>query len=118
MRHLAGQRLQILRARRDGARNAGGGGEAALTVHNTGEPIPAEDQAHLFERFYRADAARGRRRAGTAWGCPSPQPLWSGTAEKLPCAVRRESTAFTVTLPQEKGVDRPLFSGYIILGFK
>ena len=45
-----------------------GGGEAALTVHNTGEPIPAEDQAHLFERFYRADAARGREKGGYGLG--------------------------------------------------
>lgn len=31
-----------------------------LTVANTGEPIPPEALPHLFERFYRADPARGR----------------------------------------------------------
>lgn len=29
-----------------------------LSVANPGEPIPAEERPHLFERFYRADAAR------------------------------------------------------------
>jgi signal transduction histidine kinase len=31
---------------------------AALSVHNSGVPIPADELAHLFERFYRADRAR------------------------------------------------------------
>ena len=41
---------------------------AELTVHNTGAPIPAEAQAHLFERFYRADAARTREQGGSGLG--------------------------------------------------
>lgn len=31
---------------------------ARLTVHNAGDPIPAEDLPHLFDRFYRSDKAR------------------------------------------------------------
>ncbi len=30
-----------------------------LSVHNEGEAIPEEDLPHIFERFYRADKARG-----------------------------------------------------------
>lgn len=33
-------------------------GEAILSVRNSGEPIDAADLPHLFDRFYRADAAR------------------------------------------------------------
>ena len=80
-----------------------GGGEAALTVHNTGEPIPAEDQAHLFERFYRADAARGREKGGYGLGLSIAAAIVERHGGKI--AVRStagEGTAFTVTLPQEK----------------
>lgn len=80
-----------------------GGGEAALTVHNTGEPIPAEDQAHLFERFYRADAARGREKGGYGLGLSLAAAIVERHGGKI--AVRStagEGTAFTVILPQEK----------------
>jgi len=36
------------------------GNGALLTVTNSGEPIPQEDVKHLFDRFYRADEARGK----------------------------------------------------------
>ncbi len=36
------------------------GREAMLTVSNTGEPIPLEEQARIFERFYRADPSHNR----------------------------------------------------------
>lgn len=80
-----------------------GGGEASLTVHNTGEPIPAEDQAHLFERFYRADAARGREKGGYGLGLSIAAAIVERHGGKI--AVRStagEGTAFTVILPQEK----------------
>ena len=34
------------------------GGMAKLAVHNEGDPIPAEDLPHIFDRFYRVDKAR------------------------------------------------------------
>lgn len=33
---------------------------STIAVENEGEPIPAEQLARLFDRFYRADASRGR----------------------------------------------------------
>ena len=43
--------------------------QARLTVANPGEPIPPENLAHLFERFYRADTSRGEK-TGFGLGYP------------------------------------------------
>ncbi|MGI6229496.1 MAG: sensor histidine kinase [Tractidigestivibacter sp.] len=37
---------------------------AKLTVNNGGDPIAAEELAHLFDRFYRSDKARERQKSG------------------------------------------------------
>ena len=44
------------------------GEEALLTVRDTGPGIPAEHQAQVFERFYRADKARSRATGGSGLG--------------------------------------------------
>src|SRR5699024_1787688 len=41
---------------------------AAITVSDTGEGIAAQHLDHLFDRFYRADPARGRNAGGTGIG--------------------------------------------------
>ena len=81
-----------------------GGGAAALTVHNTGEPIPQEAQAHLFERFYRADAARSREKGGYGLGLSIAATIVERHGGKIAVhSVDGEGTAFSVTLSPEKG---------------
>lgn len=48
--------------------DASHGDKKILLVRNTGNGIPAEDQKHIFERFYRSEASRNRKYGGYGLG--------------------------------------------------
>jgi signal transduction histidine kinase len=76
------------------------GAEAVLTISDTGVGIAAQDQPHLFERFFRADKARSREAGGSGLGlaiCQSIVEAHHGSISFTSCLG--EGTTFTVRLP-------------------
>lgn len=72
-----------------------------LTVHNTGDPIPPEHLPHLFERFYRADAARDRSQGGYGLGLAIAKSIVETHRGKISVTSAAGSgTTFTVLLPR------------------
>ncbi|HWQ14378.1 MAG TPA: ATP-binding protein [Roseiflexaceae bacterium] len=75
-------------------------GQAEITVQDTGVGISAEDLPHIFERFYRADPARGRDPGGTGLGLPIAQWIVAqhgGAIDIQSCPG--QGTTVTVRLP-------------------
>jgi two-component system, OmpR family, sensor kinase len=80
------------------------GGEAVLTVADTGIGIPEDELGSIFKRFYRVDKARSREMGGTGLGLAICQSLVTAHGGTLECAseLGRGST-FTVHLPAPGG---------------
>lgn len=75
--------------------------QARLTVTNPGDPIPAEQLSHLFERFYRADASRGEQ-SGFGLGLPIAAAIAKEHRATLKAESDDHSTRFTLTMPLKK----------------
>lgn len=79
------------------------GGWADFTVRDSGDGIPRDDVAHVFDRFYRVDAARNQAHGGSGIGLTITKAL----AEAHGGTVFVDSpgpgcgATFTVRLPQE-----------------
>lgn len=50
-------------------------GHVVLSVRDAGQGLTAEEQAHIFDRFYRADASRARDSGGLGLGLPIAQAI-------------------------------------------
>lgn len=77
------------------------GRKAALSVRNSGNPIPPEDLDHIFDRFYRADKARTRDDTKSfGLGLAIAREIaesHGGSIKARSCEA--DGTVFTVTLP-------------------
>jgi len=76
------------------------GNHAELTVSDTGPGIAPADQRRIFERFYRADSARGRGTGGTGLGLAIA--AWIARAHRGRISVQSEpgnGATFRVRLP-------------------
>lgn len=79
-------------------------GEAILTVADTGPGIPAADQEHIFDRFYRVDKARDRSSGGTGLGLAICRSLAEAHGGSIDCQSKEnEGTTFWVRLPRAGG---------------
>jgi heavy metal sensor kinase len=82
------------------------GEEVVLKVADTGRGIAPEDRQHLFERFFRADRARGRDSGGCGLGlaiCKSIVEAHGGTIGYDSLAA--QGSVFWVRLPRRAGRD-------------
>ena len=76
------------------------GGNALLTVHDTGIGIPSQAVPHVFERFYRADEARNRESGGSGLGLAIAQELVDRHQGKITVdSAEGIGTTFAVQLP-------------------
>ena len=80
------------------------GRDAILTIADNGPGIPKEDQAHIFDRFYRVDKARSRDTGGTGLGLSivHQMVLMHGGSISVESEEGRGAT-FTVELPIHQG---------------
>ncbi|OAT79526.1 sensor histidine kinase [Desulfotomaculum copahuensis] len=80
------------------------GGQAFLRVSDTGRGIGQGDLAHIFERFYRADQARGQGK-GFGLGLALAKSIVEAHGGKI--TVQSEpgkGSSFTIMLPQQKNI--------------
>jgi signal transduction histidine kinase len=76
-------------------------GGLTITVTDDGEGIPAEHLPHVFERFYRADAARTREHGGAGIGLAIAKVLVEAHHGHVTAVSRGPGTGatFTIALP-------------------
>jgi signal transduction histidine kinase len=76
--------------------------QAVLTVQDQGPGVPAEMQAHIFERFYRIDKSRNRlsRRSGTGLGLAICRSIVTALHGEIALVSEPDAgSTFTVRLP-------------------
>jgi len=79
-------------------------GSVQLTVADDGDGIPPEHLPHVFERFYRADPARGRATGGSGIGLTIARALVRAHDGDIRAdsAGPGRGARFVVTLPTER----------------
>ncbi len=76
------------------------GGKAILEVKDNGIGIPAEAQAHIFERFFRVDKARSREMGGAGLGLSIVKSICTAHGGKVEfTSVEGSGSKFRVELP-------------------
>lgn len=77
-----------------------------LSVHNEGEPIPAQDRESIFQMYRRSDAARQNRQQGWGIGLPYVRAVAESHGGSIALDSSQErGTTFTIDIPKDS---RPL----------
>ncbi|HEY8169090.1 MAG TPA: ATP-binding protein [Candidatus Limnocylindrales bacterium] len=74
-------------------------GSVLVSVVNTGEPIPAADLPHVFERFYRVEKSRDRASGGAGIGLAIVKQLVEGDGGRVGAESSPSGTRFWFSLP-------------------
>jgi heavy metal sensor kinase len=81
---------------------AASNGDARLTVRDNGIGIPAKDQPHVFDRFYRVDKARSRAMGGAGLGLSIARQIAEAHGGTVSVESSASGSVFTVELPVGK----------------
>lgn len=74
-------------------------GDLLVTVANSGEPIPPDDLARVFERFYRVEKSRDRARGGAGIGLAIVKQLVEAGGGRVGAESTTDRTSFWFSLP-------------------
>ncbi|MFE7036695.1 sensor histidine kinase [Streptomyces sp. NPDC057621] len=79
-------------------------GAAVVRVTDSGPGIPAADQEHVFDRFFRIDKARSRDRGGSGLGLAVARSLVRAHGGTIDVRSRPGATTFTITIPLARDI--------------
>ena len=74
-------------------------GDLLVTVANSGDPIPADDLARVFERFYRVEKSRDQARGGAGIGLAIVKQLVEAGGGRVGAESSDGRTSFWFSLP-------------------
>jgi len=75
------------------------GEDAIIDISNQGETISLEEQAHIFEKFYRADEARQANTGGSGLGLAIAKSIIALHHGTICVKSENRTTTFTISLP-------------------
>jgi signal transduction histidine kinase len=74
------------------------GDEVETSIHDNGKGIAAKDIGNIFDRFYRADADRSRKKGGYGIGLSAAKAIASANQGSIHAAYEEDRLVFTVVL--------------------
>ena len=79
------------------------GSQAEITIRDQGLEIPEGELAHIFEKFYRLDAARSSSTGGAGLGLAIAKEIVERHGGAIRCESNGQLTSFIIDLPLYKG---------------